>query len=84
MEGEKAIEDHFAMPYMGKLYDARRGKLRMEVSSVGVEVLLGGSVHASARPADQQHLGPYTLAEALAEDRSKSWIGHVLAMLIGV
>ena len=69
---------------MGKLYDARRGKLRLEVSSVGVEVLMGGRPHASARPRDQQHKGNYTLAEALAEDRSSSWISHVLAMLVGI
>ena len=89
MGSESAIEDHFSLPYMGKHYKSRRGDLRIEVSSTGVELLLGGKVGAHHRPKDQQRDAngipqEYTLADALAEDRSSSWIGHVLAMLVGV
>ena len=89
MGSESAIEDHFSLPYMGKAYKSRRGDLRIEVSSTGVELLLGGKVGAGHRPKDQQRDAngipqEYTLADALAEDRSSSWIGHVLAMLVGV
>ena len=85
MNNEYGIEDHLSLPYMGKAYKARRGELVLEISSVGIELLLGGKLSAGHRPRDKQMTGgDYTLAEALAEDRSSSWIGHVLAMLISV
>lgn len=84
MDEEFGIPDHLSMPYMGKGYESRMGEMRWEVSSVGVELLLGGEIDAFARGVENRHLGGYTLADALAEDRSSSWIGHVLAMLISI
>ena len=81
MADEYGIPNHLALPYMGKGYASRHGDLRWEVSSVGVELLLGGSVDSYSRGVANSGLGPYTLADALAEGRSSSFIGHVLAML---
>ena len=95
LPNEKGVLDHLSLPYMGKGYSSRGGRLRWEITPVGIELILGGELPSGHRGTPNTlgtdrpgwDAGKYTLADAIAEAEAGnrgSWLGHVLAMLASI